>query len=254
MTWTESVSASFRARHDVDDADDAHQVLLSLERARERLRPTFPRAPGEVTVVLHGGPVGLTLSHPLMPVIWLATAPAARRYVAGWAGREELHMLAPSVLRARASNVTGSREMLALTGACLYARLVIGQANPDLQRVMTPIRMRRELRWAWLVEGSARWYGGQTAHARPAIARRLREGSGMRSIRFPPGPRDAPLLGGTVLELLAAERGEPAVARLCQRLPRTSAQAALAQAFGGGSAKALEQRWRTRLQDAAAAG
>jgi hypothetical protein len=76
----------------------------------------------------------------------------------------------------------------------------------------------------------------------------------LRSVRFPPGPRDAPLLGGTVLELLAAERGEPAVARLCQRLPRTGAQAALVQAFGGGSAKALEQRWRTHLQDAAVAG
>jgi hypothetical protein len=228
-------------------------VLLSLERARERLRPTFPRAPGEVTVVLHGGPVGLALSHPVIPVIWLATAPAARRYVAGWAGREELHMLTPAVLRARASNVTGSREMLALTAACLYARLVISQANPDLHRVMRLIRVRRELRWAWLVEGGARWYGGQTAHARPAIARRLREGSGMRSISFPPGPRDAPLLGGTVLELLAAERGEPAVARLCQRLPRTSARAALVQSFGGGSAKALEQRWREHLADAAAA-
>jgi hypothetical protein len=227
-------------------------VLLSLERARERLRPTFPRAPGEVTVVLHGGPVGLALSQPLMPVIWLATAPAARRYVVGWTGRDELHMLAPSVLRARASNVTGSREMLALAGACLYARLVIGRANPDLERVMGLIRARRELRWAWLVEGGARWYGGQTAHARPAIARRLREGSGLRSITFPPGPRDAPLLGGTVLELLATERGEPAVARLCQRLPRTGAQAALVQAFGGGTAKALEQRWRAHLTEVAA--
>jgi hypothetical protein len=228
-------------------------VLLSLERTRERLRPTFPRAPGEITVVLHGGPVGLAMSHPLMPLMWLGTAPAARRYVAGWTGGEVLHMLAPSVLRARASNVTGSREMLALTGACLYTRLVICQANPDLQRVMGLIRARRELRWAWLVEGGARWYGGQTAHARPAIARRLREGSGMRSISFPPGLRDAPLLGGTVLELLATERGEPAVARLCQRLPRAGGQAALVQAFGGGSSKALEQRWRAHLIEAAAA-
>ena len=253
MTWTESVSASFRARHDADHADDAHQVLLSLERARERLTPTFPRAPGEVTVVLHTGPIALSLSHPLLPVMWLATAPAARRYVAGWAGHGELHMLTPSALRERASNVPGSREMLALTGACLYARLTISRGNPDLRRVMTPVRMRRELRWAWLVEGSARWYGGQTAHARPAVARRLREGSGMRSISFPPGVRDAPLLGGTLLDLLAAERGDRAVARLCQRLPRTGARGALVQAFGGGTAKALEQRWRAHLQDVAAA-
>ena len=233
VPWTESVSASFRARHDAAHADDAHRVLLSLERARERLAPTFPGAPGEVTVVLHSGSIALALSHPLVPVWWLATAPAARRYVAGWAGRHELHMLAPSALRVRASNVTGSREMLALTGACLYARLTISRGNPDLQRVMTFVRMRRELRWAWLVEGSARWYGGQTAHARPAIARRLREGT--RSISFPPGVRDSPLLGGTVLDLLATECGPPAVARLCRRLPRVGARRALVQAFGGGS-------------------
>ena len=229
-------------------------MLLSLERARTRLRPTFPGAPGEITVVLHDGPAGLAMSHPLVPVMWLTTAPAARRYVAGWAGREELHMLAPSVLRARASNVAGSREMLALTGACLYSRLVICQANPDLHRVMGLIRMRRELRWAWLVEGAARWYGGQTAHARPAIARRLRESSGMRGISFPPGPRDAPLLGGTVLDWLATERGEPAVARLCQRLPRTGGRVALGEAFGDGSITGLEQRWRAHLAAAAAAG
>ena len=24
------------------------------------------------------------------------------------------------------------------------------------------------MRWAWLLEGAARWFGGQTAHARPA--------------------------------------------------------------------------------------
>jgi hypothetical protein len=228
-------------------------VLLSLERARERLKPTFPRAPGEVTVVLHPGPVALSLSHPLLPLMWLATAPAARRYVAGWAGQEELHMLAPTALRERASNVPGSREMLALTGACLYARLTIARSNPDLQRVMTLVRWRRELRWAWLVEGSARWYGGQTAHARPAIARRLREGSGMRSVSFPPGVRDAPLLGGTVLDLLAAERGEPAVAKLCQRLPRAGGRSALVQAFGASTTKAVEQRWRAHLRDAAAA-
>ena len=49
-------------------------------------------------------------------------------------------------------------------------------SNKDLARVMPALRLRRELRWAWLLEGAARWFGGQTAHARPAIARRLREG------------------------------------------------------------------------------
>ena len=37
--------------------------------------------------MLHGGPAGLVATNPLMPFAWLATAPAARRYVVGWAGR-----------------------------------------------------------------------------------------------------------------------------------------------------------------------
>src|SRR5947208_3497730 len=79
----------------------------------------------------------------------------------------------------------------------------------DLQRVMTAIRIRRELRWAWLLEGGARWFSGQTEHARPAIVRRLREGG---RPAFPPGLRDAPLLGATVIDLLSREQGERAAA------------------------------------------
>src|SRR5438477_2219388 len=105
MAWVESVSPSFRARHSSDDADEADRVLYSLERARERLERVFPRVPGEMTVVLHPGFPGLSLTNPLLPLTWLLTAPAARRYVAGWAGKRELHVLAPASLEARASNV-----------------------------------------------------------------------------------------------------------------------------------------------------
>lgn len=251
MPWVESVSASFRARHDSADADDAHQVLLSLERARERLSSAFPRTPAGITVVLHGGAVGLTLTNPLVPLLWLSTAPAARRYVAGWAGRRELHVLAPAVLRARASEVPGSREMLALSAACLYARRTIADSNPDLDGVMGLIRMRRELRWAWLVEGAARFYGGQTAHARPAIARRLHEGG---PPSFPPGVRDAALLGGTVLDLLAREQGERAAARMCARLHPGGPRAALSRAFDGRSLSYTETAWRSHLTRLAAVG
>ncbi|HEV2653594.1 MAG TPA: hypothetical protein VGT82_01490, partial [Ktedonobacteraceae bacterium] len=80
----------------------------------------------------------------------------------------------------------------------------------DLPRRMTPARLRAELRWAWLLDGGGRWLAGQTVHARPAIARRLREG---RRPSFPPGLRDAALLGGTVIDLLAREEGERAVNR-----------------------------------------
>src|SRR5450755_4763324 len=104
MAWVESVSASFRARHESADADDAHRVLHSLEVTRERLSVLFPRTIGELTVVLHSGTVSLSMTNPLLPLAWLATAPAARRYVAGWAGRQEIHVLAPAALDARASN------------------------------------------------------------------------------------------------------------------------------------------------------
>jgi hypothetical protein len=244
MAWVESVSASFRARHDSADADDAHTVLQTLERTRDRISGRFPRTLDGLTVVLHGSTVALSMTNPLLPLEWLLSAPAARRYVAGWAGREELHVLAPRVLRQRASNVPGSREMLALTAACLYARRVIVENNKELTNVMAPIRIRREVRWAWLLEGSARWFAGQTEHARPAIARRLREG---RQPSFPPGLRDAPLLGGTVIDLLAREHGERAAVALCSRLNPQGPRAALTTAFGGRPLVHTEGAWRAHL-------
>jgi hypothetical protein len=244
MTWVESVSASFTARHDEAATDDARHLLQSLERTRQYLEGYFPRTPGELTLVLHGGPVGLAASNPLMPFVWLATAPASRRYVVGWAGRSVMHMLEPGLLRGRASNVPGSAEMLQYGAACLYARRVIIASNKDLARVMPALRMRRELRWAWLVEGAARWFGGQTAHARPAIARRLREGG---PPSFPPGPRDAALLGGTVIDLLAREQGAQAAARFACRLHPQGPRAALTQAFGGRTLAHTEGAWRSHL-------
>jgi hypothetical protein len=244
MAWVESASVSFRARHDSDQARDAFRVLQSLERTRERLQGLFPLTVDEVTVILHGGVASLTLTNPLLPVTWLTTAPAARRYVAGWAGPHEVHVLAPSVLRGRASAVPGSREMLALSACALYARRVIVENNKELQGVMSAIRMRRELRWAWLLDGSARWFSGQTEYARPAIARRLREGS---RPSFPPGLRDAPLLGGTVIDLLAREQGEVAAARFACRLHPQGARAAISKAFGGREFVHTERAWRSHL-------
>ena len=183
MAWVESVSASFRARHESADADDADRVLDSLERTREELAEVFPRTLGELTVVMHRNMASLSLAHPLVPLIWLATAPSARRYVGGFAGTEELHVLAPAALEARASKVPGSREMLALTAAALYTRRVVIENNHELHNASPPTRARLELRWAWLVEGAARWFAGQSEHARPAIARRLHEG---RRPSFPP--------------------------------------------------------------------
>ena len=250
MPWVESVSPSFRARHDSTHADEADRVLHSLERTREYLAQYFPCQVDGVTVVFHPGVASLAVARPLMPFAWVATAPAARRYVAGWSGPHELHVLLPDALEARASSVPGSREMLARAIPALYARRVIVENNQDLPERPSPRRFGAELRWAWLLEGSARWFGGQTAHARPAIARRLREG---RRPAFPPSVRDAPLLGGTVIDLLVHERGETAAARLATRLHPHGPRGALREAFRGLTAPDVEHAWRAHLAGMAAA-
>ena len=85
------------------------------------------------------------------------------------------------------------------------------------------------MRWAWLCEGAATWLSGQTPHLRAAIVRRLREGG---RPAFPPEPRDAMLLGGTVFALLEQEHGARRAAALATS-PWSAARArVLVDAFG----------------------
>jgi hypothetical protein len=244
MAWVETSSPSFRARHEAEDAGDAGRILFALEAVRDELSEAFPRTVDGVTIVLHPSVGSLSFARPLLPLMWFATAPAARRYVAGWATGAELHVLRPAALLERASNVPGSREMLERTPGALYARLVINENNRDLSGHLTPGRINAELRWAWLLEGGARWFGGQTEHARPAIMRRMHEG---RRPSFPPGLRDAPLLGGTVIDLLAREEGVQAAAQFVSRLHPQGGRAALAKAFGGRALVHTEGTWRAHL-------
>jgi len=250
MPWVESASRSFRARHDLATRDDAERVLHSLELTREQLAEYFPGSVDGLTVVLHRSTLSLSLARPVVPLAWIATAPAARRYLAGWAGSHELHMLTPAALEARASGVPGSREMLARTAPAMYARRVIAESNHDLPRRAHPARLSAALRWAWMLEGAARWFTGQTDYARPAIARRLHEG---RSPSFPPGFRDALLLGGTVIDLLAREQGERAAAQFACRLDPRGPRAALASEFDGRPLHRTEEAWRLHLTSLATA-
>ena len=134
MAWTETSSPNFAARHAEGDAGDVRSVLELLEETRERLGSAFPALPAEVTVVLHDSRVGLDLAQPFLPLMRRITTPAARRYLAGWAGRGTLHVLTPRLLGERAANVEGSRDMLLLTPAALYCQLVVAASNPRCHR------------------------------------------------------------------------------------------------------------------------
>ena len=54
-------------------------------------------------------------------------------------------------------------------------------------------------------------------------------------------------LGGTVIDLLVCERGEPAAAGLACHLHPHGPRGALRDAFGGRSAARTEEAWRAHL-------
>ena len=97
---------------------------------------------------------------------------------------------------------------------------------------------------AWLAAGSGQWLSGQTAHARPAIARRLKEGD---RPAFPPGPADALLLGGSVFDLLASEQGSEAAVTLATTRPAEEPRETVLRAFPGRSFTDTEGVWRAHL-------
>jgi hypothetical protein len=244
MSWVETTSPSFSARHEDRDAEDAVSVLELLEGTREHLASAFAALPADVAVILHSSVKQVAFAQPPLPAVWLLTAPAGRRYLAGWIAAREVHVLAPRLLAERASSVPGSREMLMLTPAALYAQLVVGANNPRLPPPFSPRRFTTYVRWAWLAAGAGQYFSGQTVYARPAIARRLREG---RPPSFPPTVADAWLLGGSVFDLLAAERGERPAVELAASQLRGGASEALRHAFAGRPLTETEAVWRAHL-------
>ncbi len=194
--------------------------------------------------MLHSSVKQVAFAQPPLPAVWLLTAPAGRRYLAGWISAREVHVLAPRLLAQRASSVRGSREMLMLTPAALYAQLVVGTNNRRLPPPFSPRRFATYVHWAWLAAGAGQYFSGQTVYARPAIARRLREG---RSPRFPPATADAWLLGGSVIDLLASERGEGAAVELATARLDGGAREVLRHAFAGRPLTETEGIWREHL-------
>ena len=229
MSWVETESLSFVARHESGQTGSVERLLDDLERFRTALEPRYETVPGEIAVVVHPRSLMLSLAHPWLPAARMVSAPAGRRYFAGFYSRREIHVLAPPALAARASEVAGSREAMLLSPRREYAHLVVGANNPSLPPPWTPGTFRRYLRMAWVSEGSATYLSGQVPHMRAAVARRLREG-GRPS--FPPTARDALVLGGTVFDFLAGQSGPEAADRLALSRTPEEATAALAAADG----------------------
>jgi hypothetical protein len=249
VPWVETPSLSFTARHEGSQSDDALAVLEDLEAYRAQLAELFPRAPGNVTVVLHDSPLQLWLAHPLFATTRRLASRAARRYMVGWYRSGELHTLSPPTLRALSAGPDSERALL-LSPRRAYAALVVGTNNPLLPPPMRPASLARLVRAAWLADGAAQHFAGQIPLMRAAIATRLRQGS----VRFPPGVRDAGLVGGTVFDLLEREQGERACVRLATH-PAASPRAALESAFERPLAQTAAA-WRehlTRLATPAAA-
>jgi hypothetical protein len=247
MAWTETSSLSFTARHEAGQGDAAVGVLESLERHRGRLERLFPHTPGNVTVVLHDSALQLALAQPYLPLARQVASPAARRYMAGWFARDEVHVLSPAVLRRRAGG-TGSLEALLLSPQRVYTLLVVGVNNPLLPPPFRTRSVFRLLRLAWLLEGAAQHFCGQLPYLRLAISRRLRE----RPVTFPPGPRDAPLLAGAIFDLLDRERGPGACVELALSDDADGSRGILESAFGM-NVHELARRWRDHLEQLATA-
>ena len=192
MTWIETDSLSFTARHDDADLACAHRVLDGLEDLRLRLEDRFELVPGNVTVVLHDNPAWLSAAHPLLPAVRWASAPAARRYLAGWPMAGEIHALNDTWMERRSA---GEDSLRALRGTAdrMYCQIVLAANNPALPPMWTPKRFLGYLRWAWLIEGAAQYFAAQTGLFRAAVITRLREGD---RPGFPPSRRDALILAG----------------------------------------------------------
>ena len=195
-------------------------------------------------MIIHPSSPWLSAAHPFLPAARFAAAPAGRRYLAGWATIAELHTLNDTALERRAAGEDSLRALLG-TPLRLYAQLVLAANNDRMPPPWGPRRFARYLRWAWLIEGGAQYFSGQSASFRTAMLRRLAEGS---EPAFPPSARDAIILGGSVLDLLDREVGLHACELLVARLPKVGPEAALETAFGA-PMREIEPAWRDHVAD-----
>lgn len=244
MTWIETTSLTFSARHEDSDRSYAEELVDRLEDLSLKLEDRFEIVPSGVTVIVHPSPVWLTAAHPFLPFVRWSAAPAGRRYLAGWAMANEVHVLGEAAMTRRAAG-EASWEALRGTAERLYTQIVLAANNESIPPPWTPTRFLRYLRWAWLVEGGAQHFSRQVDYFRAAVIRRLREGS---RPAFPPSRRDAILLGGTIFDLLEDYRGGGACELLVSRLRRDGPRSNLEAAFDL-PLREVEDMWRQYLRE-----
>ena len=191
-------------------------------------------------MVLHGSPAQLDAAQPWLPVQRRLTAPAARRYVVGWAREHELHVLSPRLLAERASNVEGSLEMLMLAPSALLARRALAARHPGFPPPVGPRRLARWMRSAWFVEGAAQWLSGQTQHVRPAV-----NAAAARGARAVVPARAGPTRCCSAAPCSTSWRARRASAR--RSPPSAPGRTARSRRSADGAAAHTEQAWRSHL-------
>ena len=215
MAWVDTAvrhvrRAPRRARH----GRRASACSRSSSSRAPSSRSASRRGPGELEVVLHSSPAQLDAAQPWVPLARRLTAPAARRYVVGWAGPRELHVLCPRLLAHRASNVEGSLEMLMLAPSALLRAALRRRRTTRSSRRRSRRRGSRAGRagrgWSRAPRSGSAARRGTCA---PRSRRRLREGP---DARVPAEPRRRAAARRLVFDLLAREEGD----RACVTLAR----------------------------------
>jgi hypothetical protein len=244
MSWVETESPNFTARHEERDADDVVELLGLLEGTRGAHGgglPIHPRAGRRRDPRLERGAGARAALHPdRAPAHGAGGAPLPRRLVRPRHGARArpADPARACIERPGLRGDGAARAGRATTRSSWWAQQPAAPSPVPLRRFI------RYLRWAWLPNGAAQWFSGQTAYARPAIARRLREGP---EPSFPPSLRDSILLGGTVFDLIAREEGEEEAVKVACRLPPGGPKRALVYAFKGRPLVHTEGTWRAHL-------
>lgn len=241
-TWTESTSDLFRVRFDSDARVEVEEMLHTLEAVAVRLEAHGLVLPPHPTIVVHPTAVSLSLAQPAFLAAQALTESHGRRYVASWASGSTLHLIAPHRHLRGDQRTVGMRDALERAPACGLAHLALGHANPGLALS----RVIRRRAWLWLAWGAGQALVGQVGLLASSIAvrRRMR-----RSLAMPPPPRDAVVLGGTVVELVLRTRGLTAlVGMLKEPLPPTP-EGWIGRALPGLGSTERDVHWRMLLDD-----